>query len=156
MFVDDNTGAVDLDINPQNPNEVYAAMWYKTRSAWNFEEGGKTSGIYKSTDGGNTWTLLTKEGAGFPVGAGVGRIGIAVYPKNPQIVYAVMDNNFHRPDTAQRRRDTSRYVLRDFEKLTKEQFEVSIITKLETFLKPVTGYSAQIYCCIRKRTWYAR
>ena len=55
LYVDDNTGAVEMDINPQNPNEVYAAMWYKTRSAWNFEEAGKTSGIYKSTDGGDTW-----------------------------------------------------------------------------------------------------
>lgn len=135
LYVDDNTGAVDLDINPQNPNEVYAAMWYKTRSAWNFDEGGKTSGIYKSTDGGNTWTLATKEGAGFPVGTGVGRIGIAVYPKNPQIVYAVMDNNFHRPDTARRRIDTSRYVLRDFEKLTKEQFATLDDKKLERFLQ---------------------
>ncbi|HYF31151.1 MAG TPA: hypothetical protein VD993_08535 [Chitinophagaceae bacterium] len=135
LYVDDNTGAVDMDINPQNPNEVYAAMWYRTRTAWNFEEGGKTSGIYKSTDGGNTWTLLTKEGAGFPVGAGVGRIGIAVYPKNPQIVYAVMDNNFRKPDTAQRRRDTSRYVLRDFEKLTKEEFEALDNRKLGDFLR---------------------
>ena len=135
LSVDDNTGAVDMDINPENPNEVYAAMWYKTRSAWNFEEGGKTSGIYKSTDGGNTWTLLTKEGAGFPVGAGVGRIGVAVYPKNPQIVYAIVDNNFHKPDTVQRRRDTARYVLRDFEKITKEEFANLDNRKLENFLR---------------------
>lgn len=132
---DENTGAIDMDINPQNPKEVYAAMWYKTRSAWNFEEGGKTSGIFKSTDGGDTWSLLTKEGAGFPVGAGVGRIGLAVYPKNPQIVYAVVDNNFRKPDTAQRRQDTSRYVVRDFEKLTKEDFAKLDNRKLESFLR---------------------
>jgi photosystem II stability/assembly factor-like uncharacterized protein len=135
LYVDDNTGAIDIDINPQNPSEVYAAMWYKTRSAWNFEEGGKTSGIYKSTDGGNTWTLLTKEGGTFPVGAGAGRIGLAVYPKNPQIVYAVIDNNARKPDTAQRRRDTLRYVLRDFEKLNKEQFEQLDNKKLDSFIR---------------------
>jgi hypothetical protein len=45
LFVDDNTGAVDLDINPKNPDEVYAAVWYRTRRAWNFEESGKSSGI---------------------------------------------------------------------------------------------------------------
>ena len=136
LYVDDNTGVIDIDLNPQNPNEVYAATWYKTRSAWNFEEGGKTSGIYKSTDGGNTWTLLTKDGAGFPIGEGVGRIGIAVYPKNPQIVYAVMDNNFHKPDTAaSRSRDTSRYVIRDFEKLTKDEFLNMDDRKLEAFLR---------------------
>ncbi|MGZ3854028.1 MAG: WD40/YVTN/BNR-like repeat-containing protein, partial [Flavisolibacter sp.] len=133
LFVDDNTGAVDIDINPVNPNEVYAATWYKTRSAWNFEEGGKTSGIYKSLDGGNTWSLLTKQGAGFPVGEGVGRIGIAVYPKNPQIVYAIVDNNFHKPDTA--KKDTVAYVLRDFQNLTKEQFLQLEPKKLDSFLR---------------------
>lgn len=133
LFVDDNTGAVDIDINPSNPNEVYAAMWYRTRRAWNFEESGKTSGIYKSTDGGNTWSLLTKQGAGFPVGEGVGRIGIAVYPKNPQIIYAIVDNNFHKPDTA--KKDTVSYVLRDFENLSKEQFLQLDPKRLDTFLK---------------------
>ena len=57
LYIDDNTGVVDMDINPKNPDELYAAAWYKTRRAWNFEEGGKTSGIYKSNDGGNTWKL---------------------------------------------------------------------------------------------------
>lgn len=135
LYVDDNTGAVDLDINPQNPLEVYAAMWYRTRSAWNFEEGGKTSGIYKSTDGGNTWTLLTKDGGTFPTGAGAGRIGLAVYPKNPKIVYAVIDNNTRKPDTVQRKRDTTRYVLRDFENLTKDQFEQLDSRKLDSFIR---------------------
>jgi len=135
LSVDENTGIVDIDINPQNPNEVYAAAWYKTRSAWNFEESGKTSGIYKSNDGGNTWQMLTKDGAGFPVGDGVGRIGIAVYPKNPQIVYAVVDNNFHKPDTAQRKKDTSRYVLRDFEKITTEEFLAMDDRKIDAFLR---------------------
>jgi len=135
LSIDENTGIVDIDINPQNPNEVYAAAWYKTRSAWNFEESGKTSGIYKSNDGGNTWQLLTKDGAGFPVGNGVGRIGIAVYPKNPQIVYAVVDNNFHKPDTAESKKDTSRYVLRDFEKITIEEFLAMDDRKIDTFLR---------------------
>jgi photosystem II stability/assembly factor-like uncharacterized protein len=134
LFVDDNTGAVDIDINPTNPNEVYAAMWYRTRRAWNFEESGKSSGIYKSTDGGNTWSLLTKQGAGFPIGDGVGRIGIALYPKNPQIVYAILDNNSHKPDTA-RKTDTGTYALRDFENITKEQFLQLDKKKLDTFLR---------------------
>src|SRR6478672_6600761 len=132
LAIDDNTGAVDMDISLQNANELYATAWYRTRRAWNFEEGGKTSGIYKSTDGGNTWYLLTKPGAGFPVGDGVGRIGIAVYPKNPQIVYAVVDNNFHKPDTA--KKDTVAYVLRDFQNLTKEQFLQLEPKKLDSFL----------------------
>lgn len=145
LFIDDNTGVVDLDVNPQNPNEVYAAAWYRTRRAWNFEEGGKSSGIYKSNDGGNTWTLLTKQGAGFPVGDGVGRIGIAVYPKNPQIVYAVLDNNFHKAPLE--KKDTANYVLRDFEKITKEQFAQLNPARLDSFLRRnrlYPRYSAQM------------
>ncbi|HMX81328.1 MAG TPA: hypothetical protein PLG91_13500, partial [Ferruginibacter sp.] len=79
LYVDDNTGAIDMDINPKNPDELYASMWYRTRRAWNFEESGKTSGIYKSTDGGNSWKLLTTAGSGFATGNGVGRIGVAVF-----------------------------------------------------------------------------
>jgi photosystem II stability/assembly factor-like uncharacterized protein len=135
LFIDDNTGVVDIDINPINPSELYAAAWYRTRRAWNFEEGGKTSGIYKSTDGGETWINATKQGSGFPTGEGVGRIGIAVYPKNPQIIYAIMDNQAHKPDTAQKKSDTSKYVLKDFQNLTKEQFLGFENRKLDTFFK---------------------
>jgi photosystem II stability/assembly factor-like uncharacterized protein len=134
LFIDDQTGVVDLDINPQNPAEIYAAAWYRTRSAWNFEESGKTSGIYKSIDGGETWALVSREGSGFPSGTGVGRIGLAVYPKNPQIVYAIMDNNFHKP-AAEKKPDSLSYVLRDFEKLTREQFLQLDPRRLDTFLK---------------------
>ena len=121
LFVDENTGAVDMDINPKNPDELYAAMWYRTRRAWNFEEGGKTSGIYKSTDGGNTWKHVTAAGSGFPVGDGLGRMGVAVYATNPNIIYATLDNQGRRPDTAQKKVDTN-YVLKNFKDLTKESF----------------------------------
>ncbi|MCA6484869.1 MAG: glycosyl hydrolase, partial [Chitinophagaceae bacterium] len=120
LYVDDNTGAVEMDINPQNPEELYAAMWYKTRSASNLVESGSTSGIYKSTNGGEQWQLISGAGSGFPNGEGVGRIGLAVFPKNPSIVYAIVDNNFRQPDTARKNADTSRYVLSDFKGLTKE------------------------------------
>ncbi len=96
LFVDDTTGAIDLAIDPSNPKILYAAMWHRIRNPWNFVGAGKTSGIYKSTDGGDTWNLISGSGSGFPDGEGVGRIGLAVYPKNPQIVYAVLDNQFHR------------------------------------------------------------
>ncbi len=133
LYVDDNTGAVDMDINLQNPDEVYASSWYRTRRAWNFEPAGKTSGIYKSKDGGNTWKLLTSSDSGFPTGDSTGRIGIAVYPKNPQIVYAVVDNQKARPDTA--KKDTSKYLLKDFKDLTKEGFARLNNNKLDTFFK---------------------
>jgi photosystem II stability/assembly factor-like uncharacterized protein len=134
LYIDENTGAVDLDINPSNPNELYAAMWYRTRSAWSFKESGKTSGIYKSTDGGNNWELLSKEGAGFPTGDGNGRIGIAVFPKNPQIVYAIIDNNARKPDTSSRRNDTA-YVLANFKDISKEAFAQLDDKKLDQFMR---------------------
>ncbi len=96
LFVDDTTGAIDLAINPSNPKILYAALWHRIRYPWNFVGAGKTSGIYKSTNGGDTWNLISGPGSGFPNGEGVGRIGLAVYPKNPQIIYAVLDNQFHR------------------------------------------------------------
>ncbi len=133
LYVDDNTGVVDMDINPKNPDELYAAAWYKTRKAWNFEEGGKTSGLYKSTDGGNSWKLITAAGSGFPAGDGVGRIGVAVFAANPNIVYATLDNQNHRPDTAVKKVD-SNYVLNNFKELTKEQFLQLDNKKLDSFL----------------------
>ncbi|HMK05393.1 MAG TPA: hypothetical protein VK489_14425 [Ferruginibacter sp.] len=132
LYVDENTGAADMEVNPKNPDEVYAAMWYRTRRAWDFEEGGKTSGIYKSTDGGNTWKA-TAAGSGFPTGNNVGRIGIAVFAANPNILYATVDNQGRRPDTAQKKVDTN-YVLKDFRDLSKEAFLALNDNKLDTFL----------------------
>jgi photosystem II stability/assembly factor-like uncharacterized protein len=133
LYVDDNTGAVDLDINPSNPNELYAAMWYRTRRAWKFEESGKTSGIYKSSDGGETWKIVSADGSGFMSGEKTGRIGIAVYPKNPNIVYAIVDNNTPKPDTT--KKNDSVYKKDDFKNLTKEQFAELDSKKLDSFFR---------------------
>lgn len=133
LFVDDNTGAVDMDINPSNPNEVYAAMWYRVRRAWKFEESGKTSGIYKSNDGGETWKLVSPAGSGFMTGDKIGRIGLAVYPKNPNIVYAVVDNNTIKADTA-KKADTM-YKKDNFKNITKEEFQQLDDKKLNSFLR---------------------
>ena len=144
LYIDENTGGVDVDINPKNPQELYAAMWYRTRRSWNFEESGKTSGIYKSNDGGDNWELVSKEGSGFPLGEGVGRIGLAVSQQNANTVYAVVDNNFHQPDTALRRTDSLRYVLRDFKDLTKEKFLALDDKKLAVFISsPRNGLPAK-------------
>ncbi len=97
LFINDSTGAIDLAIDPQNPAVLYAATWERSRRAWNFKESGSGSGIYKSSDGGGHWQKLNINESGFPTGKGVGRIGLAVSSSNPQILYALLDNQFHRP-----------------------------------------------------------
>ncbi|MBP9098696.1 MAG: hypothetical protein KBF74_07760, partial [Ferruginibacter sp.] len=133
LFVDDNTGCVDIDINPSNPNEVYAGMWYRVRRAWKFEESGKTSGIYKSNDGGETWKLVSGAGSGFMTGDKIGRIGLSVYPKNPNIIYAVVDNNTPKP-AAEKKEDTL-YKKEDFKNISKQQFAALKTNLIDTFLK---------------------
>lgn len=92
LFVNDNTGGIDLVIDPINSNNIYAALWYRERRAWHGFEAGKTSGIYRSTDGGTSWVLITNGTNGFPVDTGTGRIGLTICPNNPEILYAVLDN----------------------------------------------------------------
>jgi len=98
LFVDEDTGVIDLVADPSNPDVLYAATWTRTRRAWDFSEAGAGSAIYKSEDGGETWVRVTVEGSGFPTGEEVGRIGLAVYPGDPRIVYAVVDNQARRPE----------------------------------------------------------
>jgi photosystem II stability/assembly factor-like uncharacterized protein len=96
LFINDQTGVIDLAIDPQNPQVLYAAAWERHREAWDFKGSGKGSGIYKTTDGGTNWARLTTDGSGFPTTAGVGRIGLAVFPGNPNTVYAILDNQDNR------------------------------------------------------------
>lgn len=135
LYIDENTGAVEMDMNPNNPMELYAAVWYKTRRAWKFEESGPTSGIYKSTDGGNTWNLISGAGSGFAEGKKLGRIGLCVFPKNPNIVYAVIDNNESRPDTARRAPVDTSIQLKHFKTMNKEAFLAMDEKKLDSFMR---------------------
>jgi photosystem II stability/assembly factor-like uncharacterized protein len=95
LFISDKVGFVDVAIDPQNPDVLYAASYDKWRNAWHFEEAGPESGIYKTTDGGKNWTKLS---SGLPTGK-LGRIGVAIYLRNPNIVYATIDNWNMRPPT---------------------------------------------------------
>ena len=95
LFIDDDTGVIDLDIDSENFNIQFAATWQRDRSPWNFNGNGNKSGIYKSLDAGENWTLVSSKESGFPNYEGVGRIGISVYDEN--IVYAIVDNQSRRP-----------------------------------------------------------
>ena len=87
LYVDARSGAADLAMDPQNPEVIYASMWSVRRQAWTFSSGGPGSGLYKSTDGGQTWRKLTK---GLPDGD-LGRIGISVSPARASRVYAIVE-----------------------------------------------------------------
>jgi photosystem II stability/assembly factor-like uncharacterized protein len=82
-------GAIDLIMDPTNPSVLYAGFWEVYRKPWTLESGGPGGGIFKSTDGGDTWTELTRN-QGLPRGV-VGKIGITVSPANPERVWAIVE-----------------------------------------------------------------
>src|SRR5262249_25766233 len=88
LKVDDDTGANDLVMDTTNNKILYASTYQRRRSACCMNGGGPGSGIWKSTDGGDTWTRL--KGGGLPDGP-LGRIGLDVYRKRPNILYAVIE-----------------------------------------------------------------
>jgi photosystem II stability/assembly factor-like uncharacterized protein len=89
LYRDADTGAVDLAMDPSNPNLIYATLWQIRRKPWTFESGGKGSGLFQSTDGGDTWAEITRND-GLPKGV-LGRIGVAISPANPERVWAMVE-----------------------------------------------------------------
>jgi photosystem II stability/assembly factor-like uncharacterized protein len=87
LYVNERTGCADIDIDPQETQVVYAAMWEFRRKPWTFKSGGPGSGLHRSSDGGKTWEKVT---AGMPEGE-LGRIAIAVSPARPSTVYALAE-----------------------------------------------------------------
>ena len=111
LFINNDTGVIDVAVAPENFNVMYAASWERERKAWNFDGDGSNSAIYKSTDAGSSWTKISDK-SGFPTGNGVGRIGLAVFNENT--VYALHDSQFRR------KKDTSK---KPSDELTKEDFK---------------------------------
>ena len=118
LFVDENSGAVDLIIDPLDPSILYAATWHRERRAWNFVESGRGSAIVKSMDGGESWTRMSSPSSGFPNGEGVGRIGLSIYNDgNKQVLYALLDNYDRRPkDSTKEMLGLNKDVLRNMSK----------------------------------------
>jgi hypothetical protein len=87
LYVDDGTGAIDLVINRKAPDTLYAAMYEKHRTPWQLVLGGPGSGIYRTDDGGTNWRKL----GGLPTG-NVGRIGLDIQQKNPNVLTAIVEN----------------------------------------------------------------
>ncbi|HJZ99156.1 MAG TPA: hypothetical protein VKE70_21750 [Candidatus Solibacter sp.] len=89
LYRDDHSGAVDLCLDPRNPQTIYAAIWDADRTPWSLTSGGPGSGLFKSTDGGDHWTEITRN-PGMPAGI-IGKIGVAVSSDSNR-VYAIVEN----------------------------------------------------------------
>ena len=131
LFINENTGVIDISASPINSNVLYAASWERDRKAWNFDGDGENSAIYKSVNAGSTWTKITSEKSGFPIGSGIGRIGLATF--NDEIIYALLDNQFMRPEKEKKKEIG--LTKDDFKNISETGFLQLNDEKLNTFLK---------------------
>ena len=90
LFKSDRAGAVDLSLDPNNPNNLFASIWDANRTPWSLTSGGPLSGFYKSIDGGDNWTEITTA-PGLPTGV-IGKIGVVISPADGKRVYAIVEN----------------------------------------------------------------
>lgn len=88
LYINENTGVIDLIINPQNPEMLFASAYEKYRYPWHLEAGGVSSAVYKTADGGNRWKKIS---GGLPAGT-LGRIGLSLCLTKPSVVYALIEN----------------------------------------------------------------
>lgn len=91
LFTNNLSGCADLVIDPTNPDVLYASLWHVIRTPYSLESGGDGSGLYKSIDGGETWTSLMNK-KGMPKNQTIGIIGVAVAQSNPDHIYAVIES----------------------------------------------------------------
>lgn len=90
LFINENTGAIDLSMDATNPDILYAGMWQININTWGLRSGGTSGGVYRSKDGGTTWEPLNEKIFG-KKDRPVGKVAVAVSPKNPKVVYALFE-----------------------------------------------------------------
>ena len=133
LFINDMTGGIDLVMHPTNSDIIYCAMWERERKAWDFDGSGKGSGIYKSSDAGETWIEISGNASGFPDSEGTGRIGLDISISNPNMIYAILDNQDRKPKVLNRKSESlTKDYLRTIS--TNEFLKISN-EKLDIFLK---------------------
>lgn len=133
LSINDKTGVVDLILNPNNSNELWAAAWERDRKAWNFTEAGPGSTIYHTTDAGKSWNSLDKT-SGLPIGEQCGRIGLSLsFDQNQPVLYALIDNyNRKKADLKEKNEGLES---ESFLEMSKEQFLKIDNDKLTAFLE---------------------
>jgi len=94
LHIDEHTGAIDLAMDPGDPNTIFAAMYQRQRTGWGFNGGGPGSGLYRTFDGGDSWTELTD---GLPEGD-KGRMGVDIFRQDGNVVYALVEADARSPD----------------------------------------------------------
>jgi photosystem II stability/assembly factor-like uncharacterized protein len=139
LYIDDNTGIIDIQIHPTNPDILLAASWERFRQAHDFIGNGKGSAIWRSEDGGNTWKKAVE---GFPQDEFVGRIGFDFSLSNPNIAYALLDNQgkSDKPAETPRQRGNQQQEenplkLEDFKEMTLDQALALDDKKLESLAR---------------------
>jgi len=132
LFVNDSTGVIDIAIHPKNPNILWATSWERSRWAWNFKGNGVGTAIWKSEDGGETWARNMQ---GFPSGAHVGRIGLAVSHSNPDVVYAILDNQEEVRIDLPRQQPSRGLTAAQIRGMNSNQFQNLENSALESFLR---------------------
>jgi photosystem II stability/assembly factor-like uncharacterized protein len=137
LFVDDKTGAADIAMDPSNPQVLYATTWQVLRTPWNITSIGPGGGLYKSIDGGDTWTKLR---SGLPT-TNLGKIGVDVSPANPRRVWATVEaddkGGVYRSDDG----GTSWQLLNDGFNMTARQYYYGHI-----FADPVDANTVYTFC----------
>ena len=140
LYIDESTGVIDIKINPSNPDILLASSWERFRQAHDFIGNGDGSTIWRSEDGGNTWS---KAVTGFPQDEFVGRIGFDFSQSNPSVVYALLDNQgkSDKPAEAPRQRggqqeqEENPIKFEDFKEMSLDQALALDDKKLNSFLR---------------------
>ncbi len=133
LFVDDMSGIIDMSRDPNNFDTMFASSWTKDRKAWNFDGSGNNSAIFKSTDAGETWNKVSTESSGFPTGRGTGRIGLAVFDND--VIYAIHDSQFRRPNQGGKKDNKDGLVKNDFKTMSSGDLLKMSDDDLNKFLK---------------------
>ncbi len=131
LFVNNETGVIDLVVNPKNPNQLFAATWERSRKAWEFKGNGAGSSMYRSDDGGMTWKKIV---TGFPQGEFVGRIGLDISSKNPNVLYALLDNQYETKEEKEEKAIAG-IKMSSFKDMDKAAFAAIENKSLEEFLR---------------------